>query len=85
MPRTARASIGDICYHVINRGNAQGDVFHGKQDYQAFMDLIELACARIPMRVLAYCIMPNHWSRVVALLRRRPGPVDAVVVDFSCT
>jgi hypothetical protein len=27
MPRTARASVGGICYHVINRGNAQIDVF----------------------------------------------------------
>ncbi len=23
MPRTARASLGGICYHVINRGNAR--------------------------------------------------------------
>ncbi len=23
MPRTAKASVGDICYHVINRGDAQ--------------------------------------------------------------
>ena len=29
MPRTARASVGDYCYHVINRGNARAEVFHG--------------------------------------------------------
>ena len=29
MPRTARASIGGICYHVLNRGNARQDVFNG--------------------------------------------------------
>ena len=23
MPRTARASVGEICYHVTNRGNAR--------------------------------------------------------------
>ena len=28
MPRTARVSVGDIAYHVLNRGNAQGTVFH---------------------------------------------------------
>jgi hypothetical protein len=28
MPRTARAEVGDLCYHVINRGNAQCEVFH---------------------------------------------------------
>ncbi len=28
MPRTARASVGEICYHVINRGNGRAEVFH---------------------------------------------------------
>jgi len=61
MPRTARASVGGICYHVINRGNAQAQVFHKNGDYQSFVELIGLACRRIPMRVLAYCVMPNHF------------------------
>ena len=26
MPRTARASAGNVCYHVLNRGNAQNDI-----------------------------------------------------------
>jgi putative transposase len=62
MPRTARASVGDLCYHVINRGNAQSEVFHNAGDYQVFVELISLACERIPMRVLAYCVMPNHLA-----------------------
>jgi putative transposase len=57
MPRTARASVGDICYHVINRGNAQIEVFHKDGDYRAFVELIGLACQRISMRVLAYCVI----------------------------
>src|SRR5437016_12100804 len=28
MPRTARASLGGWCYHVLNRGNARAEVFH---------------------------------------------------------
>ena len=39
MPRTARASVGDICCHVINRGNAQIEVFHKGTDYEAFVEL----------------------------------------------
>jgi putative transposase len=61
MPRTARASVGGYCYHVINRGNARSVVFHADGDYQAFMDLLSQASQRIPMRVLAYCLMPNHF------------------------
>ena len=60
MPRTARASVGDYCYHVINRGNARAEVFHADGDYQAFLDLLRHASQRIPMRILAYCLMPNH-------------------------
>lgn len=62
MPRTARASVGDICYHVINRGNARSEVFHKADDYQAFVDLIGLACGRMPMRVLAILIPSLHGS-----------------------
>ena len=28
MPRTARASQANYCYHVLNRGNARATVFH---------------------------------------------------------
>jgi len=46
---------------VINRGNARGTVFHKDDDFQAFVDLIGDACQRLRMRVLAYCLMPNHF------------------------
>ena len=65
MPRTARASIGGICYHVLNRGNARQDVFHEDDDHQRFIELIQEACARVPMRVLAWCLMSNHFHLVV--------------------
>jgi len=35
MPRTARASVGGLCYHVINRGNGRAEVFHKARDNQA--------------------------------------------------
>ncbi|HEV3084173.1 MAG TPA: transposase [Gemmataceae bacterium] len=65
MPRTARASAGGICYHVLNRGNARGDVFHKDGDFAAFVKLIELANERLPMRVLAYCLLNNHFHLVI--------------------
>ncbi len=65
MPRTARASVGGVCYHVINRGNGRARVFRKDEDYQAFVDLIEAGCERLPMRVPAYCLMPNHFHLVL--------------------
>src|SRR3990172_7915988 len=61
MPRTARASVGGMCYHAINRGNGRAELFHKEDDYAAFVRLVEEACERLPMRVLAYCLMPNHF------------------------
>jgi putative transposase len=65
MPRTARASVGGLCYHVINRANGRTEIFHKAQDYQAFAHLLRETAARIPMRVLAYCVMPNHFHAAV--------------------
>ena len=61
MARTARASVGGICYHVMNRGNARNRVYLDGADYEGFMQLLGQACDRVSMRVLAYCLMPNHF------------------------
>ncbi len=65
MPRTARASVGNVCYHVINRGNGSAKVFHNNGDFAAFNALFDEASARLNMRLLAYCLMPNHFHLVL--------------------
>jgi len=65
MPRTARASVGGLCYHVINRGNARAPVFHNDRDYRSFVNQIGKACDRLPLEVLAGCLMPNHFHLVL--------------------
>lgn len=57
--------VGGLCYHVINRGNGRATVYHEPRDYTAFLTLMILASERIPMRVLAYCLMPNHFHLVL--------------------
>jgi putative transposase len=65
MPRPKRATPGGYCYHVMNRGNARQEVFHKPADYAAFVRLFDAGQARCPMRVLAYCLMPNHFHLVL--------------------
>lgn len=36
-------------------------IFKKEKDYQAFVDLLGEAKEKYPMRLLAYCLMPNHW------------------------
>ena len=36
-------------------------VFHKPPDYQAFEKVLSETHARLPCRILAYCLMPTHW------------------------
>ena len=68
MPRTARASLGNWCYHVLNRGNARTEVFHQAEDFEAFVGRFEPACERLPMRgILARRAvpLPSNWIQRV--------------------
>ena len=65
MPRTARAAVGGVCYHVLNRGNARGQVFHDDADYRGFLELLATAGRRVPVRLLGFCLMPNHFHLVL--------------------
>ena len=57
--------MGGLCCHVLNRGNGRAEVFHDDGDYAGFVELLALACGRTPMRVLAWCLMPNHFHLVL--------------------
>jgi putative transposase len=65
MPRTARAIVKDVCYHIINRGNQKARVFHEHADYEQFLALMARAQQRLHMPLIAACLMPNHFHLVV--------------------
>ena len=56
---------GGLVYHVLNRANGGATVFEAAADYAAFERIMCLVLRRIPMRILAYCVMPNHWHLVL--------------------
>lgn len=65
MPRQARVAVGEVIYHVINRANGRARMFHSDKDYQHFEALLQEGVELTGMRLLAYCIMPNHWHLVL--------------------
>jgi putative transposase len=66
MPRTARIAPGGVIYHALNRGHGRRRLFNTHRDYQAFLEVLALACQRFPgVRLLAFCLMPNHWHLVL--------------------
>jgi len=50
---------------VLNRANGGKVLFAGDGDYSAFEEVLEQAHARYSVRLLSYCLMPNHWHLVV--------------------
>ena len=65
MGRAPRVDVGGEVYHVINRGNFQSVLFRSAVDYDDFMGIVGEAMSVAPMRILAYCLMPNHWHMVL--------------------
>jgi putative transposase len=61
MGRTARASQGGYLYQVLNRGNGRADVFYKDEDFAAFVSLMQEAREKVPMRLVGYCLMTNHF------------------------
>ena len=65
MPRTARFAPGGVILHVLNRANAGVRIFEDHRDYEAFEQVMAETLEHIPVRVLTYCLMPNHWHMVL--------------------
>ena len=61
MPRIRRVFPPGAAHHVLNRGNDRKRIFHKEGDYRAFLRLMAEAEARYPVRLLHYCLMPNHF------------------------
>ena len=65
MGRPVRSPAADVVYHVLNRANGRQRLFDDDGDYAAFEQVLAQASARVSMRLLAYCVLPNHWLLVV--------------------
>ncbi len=61
MPRPRRLAPAGVVQHVCNRGSRKGFLFDSAADYIAFIHLLAEARSTRPMRILAYCLMRNHW------------------------
>ena len=74
MPRRLRCHTGGYAYHVLNRAVGRVTLFHKDGDYAAFEKALSQAKEWQPMRLLGYCLMPNHWHLV--LWPRRDGDLS---------
>ncbi len=65
MPRIPRTAVADVVYHVLNRANGRERIFQKENDYIAFESILLEGKKKYDMRILAFCIMPNHWHLIL--------------------
>lgn len=75
MPRGARVKSESGFYHVIAKGSGGQNLFEGAYDYRAFPELLAKACEKGGVRVIAYCLMPNHIHLLLEDTQGRLGEV----------
>src|SRR3989338_9256633 len=65
MARCNRCAPGGMVFHVLNRGVGRMKLFEKDADYRAFENVLEETIIACPMRLCAYCLLPNHWHFVL--------------------
>lgn len=65
MPRRIQAGSSGVVFHVLNRAVRGTRLFETPADYEAFGRILSEAIGRTNLRLLAYCLMPNHWHLIV--------------------
>jgi putative transposase len=53
-----------MMYHALDRGNFCSRPFKKAAHYEGFLGIVEESLHSVPVRVLAFCLMPNHGHTV---------------------
>lgn len=70
MARPLRLEVPDGIYHLTARGNERAAIFRDETDRRIFLELVADLRESYYWRVLAYCLMGNHYH----LLAQTPEP-----------
>lgn len=60
MPRGSRLTLDNAIFHIINRGNAQQDIFHDDEDFEKFLHILARYKEKFGFKMYHFCLMPNH-------------------------
>ena len=68
MARPPRIEHAGGVFHLVARGNERALVFRDDRDRERFLEILEAVADRYRWRVLAYCLMGNHFHLLVMTL-----------------
>jgi len=72
-----------MVFHVLNRGVGRRRLFEKDADYGAVERIMAETLEVRPMRICAWCLMPNHWHLV--LWPKADGDLAAFMQRLSIT
>lgn len=61
MPQRHNIFFKDNYYHIYNRGAGKQNIFLSDENYRYCLELIHKYSAKFQIKVIAYCLMPNHY------------------------
>ncbi len=81
MTRPLRIEFPGATYHIMSRGDRRSDIYRDDVDRRVFLDLLAREVRQQRWRLLAYCLMGNHYhllletpeSNLVTGMRRLNG------------
>ena len=85
MPRTARVTIENGCYHIITRGNQKQSVFAEPQDYEEYLHILTKCKKRYKFKLYCFCLMPNHVHLIIEVKEPRKLSKIMKVLNLSYT
>lgn len=81
MTRKPRIDVGQEIYHVLNRSVAKQHIFKTPEDYKLFEDVLTETVEITETKLLAYCVMSNHWH--IVLQTRNDGDLSTFMKRLS--
>jgi REP element-mobilizing transposase RayT len=57
-------------HHIFNRGVARGNIFLQDEDYEKFLEILEVAKERYDFRLHSLCLMNNHYHLLIETRHR---------------
>lgn len=78
MPKIKRIVVPGEPHHITQRGNYRQRVFFRERDYEDYLGLVGKFAEAEGVRILAYCLMPNHVHLIAV-----PEEVDSLHRAFE--
>ena len=62
-------------YHIMTRGNHRADIFKEQEDYESYLQILEVTKRKFPFYLLSYCLMTNHVHLQIQTTSTGPGQI----------